>query len=317
MPAKAIADALGAALAPTVFISYSHKDDVWLERFRPHLGMLQRDHLLQFWSDLDVPPGADIPPAITAAMQRARVAVLLISADYLDSDFARRKEIPPLFERRIRDGLIVIPVMLRACLWRRLPWLADMKILPKDARPIAAGTQHDWDQDFTTIADAVLQALQPPAPHNVSRPDQVKAVPAPATYMPVIEAVYIGPGLTKNRAERMFIRNVSSTPALNVRITPMKVGHTTVSFGPLSSLQGGAEADLKAQFDHDHVPFLNRIFSALESAYPGRGPMTFKMEVRYTDGQGVEYRNFCEYKYVPVLGESTLLRVYGVERISR
>ncbi len=64
---------------PSVFLSYSHKDEVWKDRLRTHLGVLEKQGLLETWDDRRIGAGSDWFEEIQAAMARASVAVLLIS----------------------------------------------------------------------------------------------------------------------------------------------------------------------------------------------------------------------------------------------
>ncbi|HVR06970.1 MAG TPA: toll/interleukin-1 receptor domain-containing protein [Thermoanaerobaculia bacterium] len=96
-------------MPPRAFVSYNHKDVRWKDRLAVQLAVLEREGLLATWHDGLIQAGADWLPEIEAAIANAHVAVLIISADFLNSDFICREEIPALIERRLRDGLRVIP----------------------------------------------------------------------------------------------------------------------------------------------------------------------------------------------------------------
>ena len=106
-----------------VFISYSHKDEIWKDRLRPHLDMFTFDHdELVIWDDRQIEPTTAWFEEIQGIMERAKVAICLISPDYLSSSFCRNHEIPYLLERQRqrRDG-----AALRSgsalCAWDKLP----------------------------------------------------------------------------------------------------------------------------------------------------------------------------------------------------
>ncbi|MCK4315160.1 MAG: hypothetical protein KAX24_05255, partial [Anaerolineae bacterium] len=99
----------------------------------------------------------------------AAVAVCLISADYLASDFVTKEEIPYLLERRERDGMALIPVLLRPCLWKAVPWLKPIQMLPRDGKSVSKDFKDDWDEVFAGVAERIFEILedpayQPPAP---------------------------------------------------------------------------------------------------------------------------------------------------------
>ena len=120
-----------------VFISYSRRDERWKGDLVGQLGVLEREGLLASWHDGLIQPGADWLPEIESAMAEARVAVCIISADFLNSEFIRREEIPALMERRQKQGLRVIPLIARqACRGSHLS--SPPLRAPEDANPLAA-----------------------------------------------------------------------------------------------------------------------------------------------------------------------------------
>lgn len=155
---------------PTVFISYSHQDEAWKDRLVTHLGVLQRQGLLDPWDDRRIGAGADWRREIEAAIDRARVAVLLVSAHFLTSDFIQGDEVPRLLQRRDAEGLRVVPVIVRPCAWQRVDWLARMQARPRDGRPLSAGSDHQIDADLAAIAEEIADLVE--------AADR-KAIPAP------------------------------------------------------------------------------------------------------------------------------------------
>lgn len=146
---------------PTVFISYSHKDEKWKDLLITQLGVLQQQGLLEVWDDRRIGAGEGWYEEIQAAMNRASVALLLVSADFLTSNFILREEVPRLLERREKEGMRLFPVLVRPCNWPLVPWLAPLQIRPKDARPLSGGTEHQIDADLTAIAEEVWAILNP------------------------------------------------------------------------------------------------------------------------------------------------------------
>lgn len=144
---------------PTIFISYSHKDTEWKDRLLRHLNTLKKRAATDPWSDDQINPGDDWYDQINAAMQRASVAVCLISADFLTSDFCQQEEIPYLLERRENDGLLLIPVLLRPCLWDEYPWLKAIQMHPKEGKSVARDYDDDWETVFVALTTQIRDFL--------------------------------------------------------------------------------------------------------------------------------------------------------------
>lgn len=100
MPLAETASEVNRVDKPTIFISYSHKDEVWKDRLRPHLQALELDDRIVVWDDRKIDAGDTWYPEIKDAINRARVAVCLISADFLASKFCVKEEIPAFLQRQ-------------------------------------------------------------------------------------------------------------------------------------------------------------------------------------------------------------------------
>lgn len=145
-----------------VFISYSHKDEEWKNRLVAHLGVLEQQDLLQTWDDRKINAGADWYNEIRDAMAETPVAVCLISADYLASDFVIKEEVPYLLKRREEEGMTIIPVLLRPCLWETVKWLAAIQMFPRDGKTVSADFQGQEDVVFADAAREMHKALDNP-----------------------------------------------------------------------------------------------------------------------------------------------------------
>jgi tetratricopeptide (TPR) repeat protein len=149
---------------PTVFISYSHKDEGWKDRLRPHLGVLEQQDRITIWDDRRIDAGATWYNEIKQAMERAAVAVCLISPDYLSSVFVVKEEIPYLLERREHGGMVLIPLLVRPCLWQACPWLKPIQMIPRDGQSVAEDFQGREDGVFVQVAERIFEIVEEPAP---------------------------------------------------------------------------------------------------------------------------------------------------------
>src|ERR1700741_5057001 len=110
---------------PLIFISYSHKDRDAIDLLRAQFRVGALEGYVDPWDDTRIEAGDNWLPQIKSAIEHARVAILLISANFLTSKFIRVSEIPPLLRRRALGDLRVIPIVVDHCPWERVPWLSD------------------------------------------------------------------------------------------------------------------------------------------------------------------------------------------------
>ncbi len=102
-----------------VFISYSHEDENFLDRLLIHLKPLERDGLIELWVDTYLRAGDNWKNEIEKALNRASVAILLVSADFLASDFITDNELPPLLKNAEEKGTRIVPLIVKPCRFTR------------------------------------------------------------------------------------------------------------------------------------------------------------------------------------------------------
>jgi tetratricopeptide (TPR) repeat protein len=148
-----------AGRGPTLFISYSHKDEEWKDLLVTQLGVLSQQGFLDLWDDRRIVAGDNWQEEIEQAINAASLAVLLISANFLTSKFILEEEIPRLLTRRAKEGVRVIPLMIKHCAWKTVGWLSQMQVRPKDARPLSAGNANQVDIDLAELAGEIYRLL--------------------------------------------------------------------------------------------------------------------------------------------------------------
>jgi tetratricopeptide (TPR) repeat protein len=162
---------MGAALTPVeVFCSYAHEDEVWRQKLETHLSLLKRQGLISLWHDRLISPGTDWAKTIDAHLETASVILLLVSADFLASDYCYSLEMKRASERQEAGEARVIPILVRPADWKSAPF-AQLQALPTDAKPIVS-----WQNEDTALADVAagirrviveeLPQLSPSAPRT-------------------------------------------------------------------------------------------------------------------------------------------------------
>lgn len=134
-----------------VFVSYSHKDEAVLERLRTHLAMLRRDERIEDWFDRDILAGEEIHTEIAERLESSRLFLLLVSPDFLASDYCVEREMERALERHRSGDARVVPIIVEPCDWTSTP-LRDLKALPQDGKPIS-----DWTNENKALLDIVQE----------------------------------------------------------------------------------------------------------------------------------------------------------------
>jgi tetratricopeptide (TPR) repeat protein len=148
---------------PTVFISYSHKDEPWKDRLLPQLKSLQQLDRIVVWDDRKIDAGDKWYPEIKEGMEKARVAICLISPNYLASDFCVKEEVPFLLQRCEKEGVILIPILIKPCLWELHEWISATQMLPRDGKAVSPDFKDEEDVVFVEVARTIVRKLVNPA----------------------------------------------------------------------------------------------------------------------------------------------------------
>ncbi len=193
-------------MTATVFISYSHKDRLWLDKLRPHLEPLAQDVKLDVWDDTRIEPGQHWSKEIQGAIDLARAAILLISADFLASGFINRVELPAMLSKAEQDGCLILPLILRACRFSDIQSLQRFQAVNSPGKPLAQMKPAVAENYMVKAAKAVFGHL--------GRPRSRRRRTAKALFErdPRVEAMIhnIGPGKW-NAAARAAVAVVAET----------------------------------------------------------------------------------------------------------
>ena len=140
-----------------VFYSYAHEDEALIRELRTHLSILKREGLIREWYDRDITAGAEWKGQIDQHLNVAGVILLLISADFLASDYCYDVEMTRTLERHGQGEARVIPVILREVEgWQRAPF-GKLQSLPTDGKPVTSWNIRD--EAFANVARGIRNAI--------------------------------------------------------------------------------------------------------------------------------------------------------------
>jgi hypothetical protein len=159
-----------------VFISYSHRDQEWLERLQVHLKPLVREGAIALWDDTHINAGARWRKEIEAALSRAKVAILLVSADFLASDFIADSELPPLLAAAKQEATVILPVIVSPSRFGKTH-LAQFQAVNSPDEPLIAMTRAEQEATLVQLSEAVEDAIGPLQPDTDRVPGQPWNVP--------------------------------------------------------------------------------------------------------------------------------------------
>lgn len=142
-----------------VFISYSHLDKKWLDKIKETLAPAIRSEKLDVWDDTLIQAGSKWRDDIQAALDHAKVAILLVSQAFLASEFIASEELPSLLNAAEKEGLIICWVLLENCLYDRTA-IKDFQAVHDLSRPISSLSAAKRSEVLDQIARKVLEALQ-------------------------------------------------------------------------------------------------------------------------------------------------------------
>ena len=140
-----------------VFCSYSRKDEKYLNELHTWLRGLELQRLIEWWHDREIVPGQEWREALDENLEAADVILLLISPDFIASDFAYEEEMRQAIARHERHEARVIPIIVRPADWEWAPF-GKLQALPKDAKPITRWD--DRDDAWFDVVRGIRRAIE-------------------------------------------------------------------------------------------------------------------------------------------------------------
>jgi hypothetical protein len=140
-----------------VFFSYSHRDEKLRDELEKHLSIMKKQGLIKSWHDRQITASREWAGEIDVHLQTAKIILLLISADFVASDYCYDLEMTHAMERHENGEAYVVPIILRPCDWQESPF-AKLQALPKNAKPITKWSSRD--EGFTDAANGLRRLVE-------------------------------------------------------------------------------------------------------------------------------------------------------------
>jgi internalin A len=140
-----------------LFYSYSHKDENLRDELETHLKLLQRQGAISDWHDRRILAGGEWDKKIDENLEKADIILLLISADFIASDYCYDVEMKRAMERHENKEAVVIPVILRDCDWHSAPF-GKLQALPKDGKAVKLWS--DRDSAWNNVAQGIRKVIE-------------------------------------------------------------------------------------------------------------------------------------------------------------
>lgn len=171
------------------FISYSHHDKAALDRLHVHLKNLTRGGHIETWYDRDILAGGDLNAEISRELEAADLFLLLVSPDFIASDYCVEREMKRALERHAAGAARVVPIIVEECDWKAMGELRQLKAVPTDGKAIS-----EWANANTAYLN-IVQELRRIIEADGLPPTVATAAPKP---------VAVRPATTRYRAKRQF-----------------------------------------------------------------------------------------------------------------
>ena len=152
---------LALQVRKTIFISYSHKDSEWLQKLRIFLSVLEQEGLIKLWDDQQIQPGVLWEKQIKEILDSAAAGILLVSQDFLASNFIRDTELPSLLDSAVTQGkkIFWIPLSPSTVFDSHKEITKYQSLLPDPATSLEERSDAEQKKAFVQISRSLRDAV--------------------------------------------------------------------------------------------------------------------------------------------------------------
>ena len=138
-----------------------HKDADLRERLGTYFAPLKQQQKISEWHDRKIEPGANWDTEINAQLNSADLILLLVSADFLASEYCFGAEVEKALVRLKRGEVKVVPILLKPCLWEESRF-SELQIIPRDAKAMTSWVS--VDEALKDVASEIRKLVSEPPP---------------------------------------------------------------------------------------------------------------------------------------------------------
>ena len=156
-------------MAVSIFFCYAHEDEDLLNKLKRHLWPLQRQGLIAVWHDRDISAGSEWEREISQHLNAAQIILLLVSPDFMYSEYCYGVEMKRAIERHQRGEARVIPIIVRPVYWQGT--LGHLQALPTDGLPVTDPDWHTLDRALYNVTEGIRTVVVQLGTQSVSPPE--------------------------------------------------------------------------------------------------------------------------------------------------
>ena len=142
-----------------LFLSYAREDAIWAERVKKALAIISRTGSFSLWSDRLIETGSEWEDRLFRAVDQSSGAILLLSSNFLSSDFIIGRELPKLFAAREQRGIYLVPIVLTFCPFNLLEGLGQVQTFNDPQKPLTSLSDWEIDKELTRLAEEIASRI--------------------------------------------------------------------------------------------------------------------------------------------------------------